>query len=98
MKIDGSGHIEDKRILNKVQDMDKNQKLEKRENAQNTESEKDKISLSGKAKEINELRGLIEGLPDIRQDKVDAVKRAVDTGNYNFDPLKLAEKILVEEM
>ena len=58
----------------------------------------DKVSLSGKAKEINELKGLIEGLPDIRQDKIDAVKRAVDAGNYNFDPLKVAEKILVEEM
>lgn len=98
MKIDGSGHIEDKRILSKVQDMDKNQKLEKKENAQNTESEKDKVSLSGKAKEVNELKGLIDGLPDIRQDKVDAVKRSLDAGSYNFDPLRVAEKILLEDM
>ena len=98
MKIDGNGHIEDKRTLNRVQDMDKNQKLEKRENAQNTESDKDKVTLSGKAKDINELKGLIEGLPDIRQDKVDAVKRAVDTGNYNFDSLKIAQRMLLEEM
>ena len=98
MKIDGYGQIEDKKILNKTQELNKNQNVDKKEAAGATESDKDKVSLSGKAMEINELKGLIDGLPDVRRDKVEAAKKAVDAGTYNFDSLTVAHKILEEEM
>ncbi len=96
MKIQGNNPIEGKDLYNKVQDLNKNKDLEKKENAQQTESDKDKISLSEKAREISELKSLIDQLPDIRRDKVEAVKKAIDTGTYNFDSMKVAEKILEE--
>ena len=97
MIIDGNGPIDGKTLYSKVQDLNKNQDIEKKENAQKTESDRDKISLSGKAKEIGELKGLINGLPDVRRDKVDAIKKAIDAGTYNFDAAKTVEKILEEE-
>jgi negative regulator of flagellin synthesis FlgM len=98
MKIDGNNPIEGKKLFNKVQDLNKNQDLEKKENAQKTESDRDKVSLSEKAKEINELKALIDGIPEIRSDKVDAIKKAIDAGTYNFDSQKIAQKILEEEI
>jgi len=32
----------------------------------------------------------------VRTDKIDAVKHAIDTGNYNIDARKIAQKILEE--
>ncbi len=52
--------------------------------------------MSAKAKKIIELKGLIDQLPDIRRDKVDAIKKAIDSGNYNIDSQKTAQKILEE--
>jgi negative regulator of flagellin synthesis FlgM len=96
MKIQGNNPIDGKELYGKVQELNKNQETEKKEGAQKADGNKDKISLSGRAKEISELMGLIEQLPDIRMDKVEELKKAIDTGNYNFDPLKVAEKILEE--
>ena len=96
MKIQGNNPIDAKELFNKIQELNKNQEAEKNEGAQKTDSNKDKITLSGKAKDISELMGLIEQLPDIRTDKVEELKKAIDTGYYNFDSLKVAEKILEE--
>ncbi|HBH62055.1 MAG TPA: flagellar biosynthesis anti-sigma factor FlgM [Nitrospiraceae bacterium] len=96
MKIQGNNTIDGKELYGKVQELNKNQEAEKNEGAQKGERNKDKISLSGRAKEISELMGLIDKLPDVRMDKVEELKKAIDTGNYNFDSLKVAEKILEE--
>lgn len=56
----------------------------------------DKISISAKGKELAELVAAAKELPDIRVEKVEAIKKAIHAGNYNLDPLKIAEKILSE--
>ena len=42
------------------------------------------------------LKALINELPDIRTDKVEQLKKAIDTGFYNIDSYKVAEKMLEE--
>lgn len=96
MKIQGNGPIDGKEIYNKIQDLVKSSPADKKQQAEKTGGEDDRISLSGKAREIAELRKLIEQLPDVRTDKVEAIKKALDSGNYNIDSLKVAEKILEE--
>ncbi len=98
MKIEGHNPIDGKDLYNKVQELKKNQEAEKQANAQKADNDKDKdkISLSGEAKEISELKSLIEQLPEIRTDKVEELKKAIDAGSYNIDSLKVAEKILEE--
>ena len=56
----------------------------------------DKISISAKGKELAELVAATKELPDIRVEKVEAIKKAIQSGNYNLDPLRIAEKILSE--
>ena len=97
MKVDGNNPVDGKRLFDRIQDTTKDKGIEKREDANKSESESDKVSLSGKAKEINDLKAYIDGLPDIRRDKVDAVKKAIDTGTYNFDSLQIAQR-MIEEM
>lgn len=96
LRIDGNNPIYKKDLYGKVQEVTENKKLEKKQDIQKLDNEKDKISLSGEAKEISELKAAIDVLPDIRADKVDAIKRAIDSGSYTVDSMKVAAKILEE--
>lgn len=98
MRVDANNIIEDKRVYNRTNEIEKNNNRGKNNESQQTESDRDKVSLSGKAKEINDLKAIINDLPDIRRDRIDSVKNAIDTGSYNFDSLKIAQKILEEEL
>ncbi len=54
----------------------------------------DRISLSGKAKEVEELKKVVSEVPDVRQDKVEAIKTSILEGTYKVDSLKVASKLL----
>jgi negative regulator of flagellin synthesis FlgM len=56
----------------------------------------DQVHLSGKAKELEELKQVIHQMPEIRSDKVEALKKAIQEGSYQVDSLKIAGKILEE--
>jgi negative regulator of flagellin synthesis FlgM len=96
MKIQGHNPIEGQELLNRAKDVNKNRDAGQKDNANKADDSKDKITVSGKAKEINELKSLISDLPDIRTDRVDAIKKAIDSGNYNVDVKEVAAKILEE--
>jgi negative regulator of flagellin synthesis FlgM len=96
MKINGNIPIDDNKTNDKIGEIRKNQDTDNKDNANKTDDSKDKISLSGKAKEINELKRLISEMPDIRADRVDALRKAIDAGDYNVDAKKIAQKMLEE--
>lgn len=56
----------------------------------------DKIDISDKGKEIVELMASINQLPDVRNDKVKAIREAIESGKYHVDSLKIAQKLLEE--
>lgn len=56
----------------------------------------DKVQLSGKAKEINELMGQVEALPEVREAKVQDLRNAISKGAYSVDSQKIAGKMLDE--
>ncbi|MBI5057032.1 MAG: flagellar biosynthesis anti-sigma factor FlgM [Nitrospirae bacterium] len=95
MRIDGNNPIDNKDLF-KVQESAGNLSAEKKQDVEKSDAEKDKISLSGKSKEIGDLKAAIDQLPDVRTEKVDALKQALDTGTYNIDARKIAQKILEE--
>jgi len=97
MKIQGNNPLDGKDLINKVREANKQQDAEKKDDTKKTEGSNDKISLSGKAKEMGELKKLIHDLPEIRTDKIEAVKKSIDNGTYTIDPLKIAGKIIEEE-
>lgn len=57
---------------------------------------KDFVNLSKEAQDISKFKSLIEHIPEIRADKVEAIKKAIESGTYTIDSLKIAEKILEE--
>jgi negative regulator of flagellin synthesis FlgM len=98
MKIQGNNPVDGKELLGKVQESAKNQQQPavKKGDQQPEKTTGDRISLSNGAREIAELKKMIDQLPEIREDKVAAIKKAIESGTYNVDSMKVAEKILEE--
>ncbi len=86
-----------------LQDLNQNvEKLAKpvaKEAAQTTaakSSSSDRIDISSRAREIAELMSALSQMPDVRAEKVAEIKKAIEAGNYDINPAKIAESILNE--
>ena len=54
----------------------------------------DRIELSVRSREIQQLHELIQSTPDIREAKDEQIRSAVESGTYNVKAEKIAEKII----
>ncbi len=57
-------------------------------------SKDDQVSLSGQAQEIGRLQTEVSKLPDIRTDRVEELKNAINSGTYNVKGEAVAGKLL----
>lgn len=58
----------------------------------------DKVELSARKTEIDQLKEQVKAAPATRQDKIDAVKQAVDNGTYNVKGEDVARSILKNQV
>jgi len=56
----------------------------------------DRISLSGRAREIRDLVDAVHALPDVRFDKVAAIRTAIESGTYVVDAANIAQRMIDE--
>lgn len=62
------------------------------------EAKGDKVELSSLAKDVSKSRSEVDRTPDIRTEKVEALKEKVSTGEYKVDPDKVAQKLVDEHL
>lgn len=61
----------------------------------NTQAKKkDKLEVSDKAKDFQVAMDKLKQLPDIRNEKVERLKKEVQSGTYNVEGRRIAEKIM----
>lgn len=58
----------------------------------------EKVTLSERAREIQQVRQAVEALPDVREEKVDELKERIASGEYRVDGEKVAEKMIGESL
>ncbi|MFZ0241861.1 MAG: flagellar biosynthesis anti-sigma factor FlgM [Desulfobacterales bacterium] len=58
----------------------------------------DSVDLSRNARGLREAQQALHDLPDIRQEKVDALKRQVENGTYDVQPDKIAARMMKEAL
>ena len=58
----------------------------------------DKVELSSQARDIQRAREVAQGAPEVREDKVEAARRAVQSGSLNLKGQDLAEKLLQDTL
>jgi len=54
------------------------------------------VDISDKAREIQQIKNAINAIPDIREEKVAALKSQIDNGTYNVSGEELAKKLVGE--
>ncbi len=59
-------------------------------------SSNDDVVLSSRSKEMQRIYQILQETPDIRTEKIAALKKAIQEGKYSVDPQTLAEKMLNE--
>jgi negative regulator of flagellin synthesis FlgM len=62
--------------------------------APSTPNVEDKTSLSVDALSISSLEAKALATPEIRQDKVEALRQSIQNGDYRIEPDKIAQSIL----
>lgn len=58
----------------------------------------DKVNISSKVQQMNEIDQAVTASPDIRQDKVAEVEQNIKTGNYEADYNIIADKLLSQDL
>lgn len=57
-------------------------------------AQKDEVQLSTQAKDYQYAFKALKEVPDVRQDKVDSIKEAINSGTYNVNATQVCEKIM----
>jgi negative regulator of flagellin synthesis FlgM len=58
----------------------------------------ERVSLSTKAKDIRQIRQLLDRIPDTREAKISELKQRIESGNYRIDAGKIADKMVGESL
>lgn len=59
-------------------------------------STEDKVDLSSQAKEMNRIHDVLNATPDVRTEKVEPLKKQVESGQYEVNSDSVANKMLKE--
>ncbi len=62
--------------------------------SENVKSATDHLSLTGGARQLQELENQIASAPVVDSKKVEAVRTAIENGTFNVRPERIAEKLM----
>ncbi len=55
----------------------------------------DKVEISASSLDVQKMKGIIQNTPDVRMDRVQALKEQIERGEYEVDPYRVADKMLM---
>jgi negative regulator of flagellin synthesis FlgM len=61
-------------------------------------SSQDKVELSVQSKEMQKIYDLLQTAPDVRDEKVSALKKSIQEGQYQIDSEAVADKMIRESI
>jgi negative regulator of flagellin synthesis FlgM len=81
-------------LNNKVQRLETSQPSERALKGGVEHPDSDRLEISARSREISHLNELIQSTPDVREEKVEQIRRELEGGTYNVQAEKIAEKII----
>ena len=57
----------------------------------------DSVSLSPQAQSISRLESAVANVPDVDSARIDAIREAIDSGQYQIDPEAIADSIIAQD-
>ncbi|MBW1706759.1 MAG: flagellar biosynthesis anti-sigma factor FlgM [Deltaproteobacteria bacterium] len=67
---------------------------EKRAEGKDRSDQDTVVNLSRASKEAQQIKEIISSEPDVREDKVSALRERIESGNYRFDNEAVADKLV----
>ena len=58
----------------------------------------DRVQLSASSIDVQKMKMIIQDTPAVRMDRVQALKQQIESGEYQVDPYKVADKMLMSLM
>jgi negative regulator of flagellin synthesis FlgM len=55
----------------------------------------DRVDLSTASADVQRMQSILQETPEIRMEKVEALKRQIERGEYQIDPYRVADKMLM---
>ena len=55
----------------------------------------DQVKISASSLDVQKMKGIIQNTPDLRMDRVQALKEQIERGDYEVDPYRVADKMLM---
>lgn len=95
MKIsgnDGSSLI--KELLQKIGSEEAASKEQQQSQESASTPRGEKVEISSRAREIQQLESVLSEMPDVRAEKVEEMKNLIASGKYEVDTKGLADKII----
>ena len=80
--------------VNQLQNNEQTQAVDSRVQKTETTQNADNIQLSQRARLMQKASKAIADTPDVRQERIDPLKNAVDQGSYPVDPQKVANSMI----
>jgi len=68
------------------------------EEAQAPAPQGDQIDISSTSRQVQQLKGAVASIPDVRLDKIDGIKDQVEDGTYHVESEKLAKAVVDEAL
>lgn len=96
MEIEKSQGIQISAYVNQVQD--KNKVDSSKDKPEKTAVKADTVVISDAAKRIREAKIQLDETPDVREDKVARLKEQVESGTYEINAEKTADKLIKEHL
>ena len=82
--------------VKQVQDKDKVDAASEQPEKQHAKA--DTVVLSDTAKRVQEAQTQLKSIPDVREDKVAELKAQIESGTYEIDAQKIADKMLKDAL
>lgn len=55
----------------------------------------DRVELSASSVDVQKMKKIIQDTPSVRMDRVQALKEQIERGDYQVDPYRVADKMLI---
>ncbi len=88
MVIQGKSHVESQE-LQRAREVDRARDAERKESSDRTDDRRDRVTISDEARDKNRES-------EIREDRIEADRKADNAGDKDLDSMKVAKKVLDE--
>ena len=96
MRVSGHDHIGGEKLVHESNGATKEAQIQQEKNAQ--VSAPDRVELSSKAKDIQRIKEILEKVPEIRENRVEEAKKALESGTLQLGGKERADKIIRDSL